>query len=118
MGVLTSAMAALDASGAEAVVALAGLDFLWWLAKGNTVNRVRVLNLLVRCRVSPSLCLKLNSWLVCMMRIQVPLMSVVDSAVRVWDMHQGDAMVARVGLGLLASLAVDMDNKVWGTSST
>jgi hypothetical protein len=53
-----------------------------------------------------------------MMHMQVPLMSVVDSAVRVWDMHQGDAMVARVGLGLLKSLAVDMDNKVWGTSST
>jgi hypothetical protein len=48
MGALPSAMAALDASGGEAVVAYAGLHFLWFLAEGSTVNRVRVLYLLVR----------------------------------------------------------------------
>jgi hypothetical protein len=40
MGVLTSAMAALDASGGETDVAFAGLDFLWCLADGSTVNKV------------------------------------------------------------------------------
>jgi hypothetical protein len=118
MGLLTSAMAALDASGAEAVVVVAGLDFLWCLSVGSTASRVSVLYLLVRCRVSPSFCLKLNSWLVCMMRMQAPLMGVVEIAVRAWDLHRGDAMVARVGLGLLTSLAVDMDHKVWGIPST
>jgi hypothetical protein len=112
MDVLTSAMAALDASGEEADVSLAGLHFLWCLAKGNTVNRVRVLNLLVCCEVSPSSCRKLKSWLVCMMHMQVPLMSVVDSAVRVWDAHRGDVRVARVGLGLLTHLATDKENRV------
>jgi hypothetical protein len=47
MGLLTSAMAALDASGGEADVAFAGLDFLWCLAHGSTVNLVRVSYLLV-----------------------------------------------------------------------
>ena len=40
MGAIISAMAALDASGGEADVAYAGLDFLWRLADGSTVNKV------------------------------------------------------------------------------
>jgi hypothetical protein len=118
MGVLTSAMAALDASGGEAVVVVAGLDFLWCLSVGRTANRVSVLYLLVRCLVRPRSRLKLKSWFLCMMIMQVSLMGAVESAVRAWDLHRGDACVARVGLGMLTSLAVDMDHKVWGIPST
>ena len=118
MGLLTSAMAALDASGAEAVVACAGLDFLWCVSVGSTASRVSVLNLLVRCRVSPSFCLKLNSWLVCMMRMQVPLMCAVERVVRALDAHRGDVRVVRVGLGFLALLATDTENKVRASQNT
>ncbi len=117
MGVLTSAMAALDASGGKAVVAYAGLHFLWFLAEGSRVNRVSVLNLLARCRVSLSSCRKLKSWLVCTMCMQVTLMSVVDSAILQLDAHRGDVAVARVGLGLLVQLATDTENKVWASQT-
>ena len=106
MGVLTSAMAALDASGEEADVALAGLHFLWWLAKRNTVNSVSVLYY-----VRPPAFLS-TSWLVCTLHIQVPLMGVVDRVVRALGVHRGDVRVARVGLGLLTQLATKQENRV------
>ncbi len=48
---------------------------------------------------------------------QVPLMGVVDSAVRALDAHRGDARVARVGLDFLALLATDTENKVWASQT-
>ena len=48
---------------------------------------------------------------------QVPLMGVVDSALRALDAHRGDARVARVGLCFLVQLATDKKNKVWASQS-
>ena len=112
MGAIISAMAALDASGGEAVVVVAGLDLLCCLAAGNTVDKVSVLHLLARCLVIPSCYLLFMSRLVRLLRMQGPLMGVVESALRALDAHRGDARVARVGLGFFASLAVDTENKV------
>ena len=108
MGVLPSAMAALDASGGQADVACTGLDFLWCLARGSAVNRVRGCT----CWYVRPPAFQSTSWLACTMCMQVPLMSVVDSAILQLDAHRGDMRVARVGLGFLVQLAKDTENKV------
>jgi hypothetical protein len=49
--------------------------------------------------------------------LQVPLMGVVESAVRALDEHRGDALVARVALGLFARFAKEMECKVWASQA-
>ncbi len=49
--------------------------------------------------------------------LQVPLMGVVESAVRALDEHRGDALVARVVLGLFARFAKEMECKVWASQA-
>ena len=49
--------------------------------------------------------------------MQVPLISVVDSAILLLEAHRGDVRVARVGLGFLAQLAADKENKVWASQT-
>ena len=53
-----------------------------------------------------------------MLRMQVPLMCAVERVVRALDAHRGDVRVVRVGLGFLALLATDTENKVRASQNT
>ena len=115
MGLIASAVAALDAHPGIAEVAKCGLGFLQHqvAVPENQVTWVAVVLNIGRCVcVGESVLVTVAPCVAVVHHVQVALMSAVASAVAALDASLGDAEVAASGLGFLLGLAMSAENGV------